>query len=147
PDGVGVRHASSLRLGQWQALLQGRGEAPAGGKRARDLLQESRLVAEGEHRLEQEHHLERRRRERWDAGDLEAARKAAGALCSHGDRVFVCIDTEVVAAELLREKSTRPSDSATEVEDGDAGTDARALRERQNLGPTDEALLLDVLTA
>ena len=80
PDRVCVGHALSLRLRERLALLQGEGEPPAGGKRPGYLLQQRLLVAEGEHGLQQEHHIERAGRDRGDARDLEATGQVTGAL-------------------------------------------------------------------
>jgi hypothetical protein len=62
PDRVFVRHLGPLGLGQRTPFLQREGEPPAGGERVRDRLEQRPLVAEGEHRLEQQHHVEGARR-------------------------------------------------------------------------------------
>ena len=145
PDRVGVGHARPLRLGQRQALLQREGEATADGERAGDPLHQRLLVGKGEHRLEQKHDVERAGRERRDLRDLEAAGKAAGARAGDADRARARVDSDVAAAELPREEPARPGDAAAQVEHGDAGRDARPLRERPDLPRAHEALLLDVL--
>ena len=63
-------------LGERQALLQREREPTAGGERAGDSLHQRLLVGKGEHRLEQEHDVERAGRERRDVRDLEAAGEA-----------------------------------------------------------------------
>src|SRR5262249_28650214 len=137
--------ARPLRPGQRLALLERECEPPAHGKHTGDRLQQRLLVAEGEHRLEQQHDLEPARRKRRHLPDLEAAGEAAGAFCSDRDGARARVHAEVDAAELARDEPTGSGDAATQVENGDARTDVRLLRERQDLGRADEALLLGVL--
>jgi phosphatidylglycerophosphate synthase len=145
PDGVGAGHSYPLRLRQCSSLLEREREATAGGERARDGLEQRPLVAKREHRLEQEHHVEGALGERRDLRDEEAARQVADALTCFGDGLLACVHAEVRAIKLLRQESARPSDPATQVENGDAWTDARPLRQSPNLGGPDEALLFDIL--
>ena len=118
---------------------------PPARERAGDLVHQGLLVGKGEHRLEQKHDVERAGRERRDLRDLEAAGKVAGARAGDADRARARVDSDVAAAELPRDEPTRSGDSAAQVEHGNAGRDARALRERPDLPGTHEALLLDVL--
>ncbi len=76
PDGVGGGHARPLRLRQRHTLFQRECKPPSRGENAADALEQRPLVAEGEHRLELEHHLERARRKRWYLGHLETAVQA-----------------------------------------------------------------------
>jgi len=75
------------------------------------------------------------------AGEIRALAERAG----DADRSLARVDSDVAAAELPRDEPTRSGDSAAEVEHGNSGRDARALRERPNLPGTHEALLLDPL--
>ena len=54
-------------------------------ERGADALKQRLLLREGEHRLEQKHHIEGTGRDRGDARDLEAARKIAGATAGDFD--------------------------------------------------------------
>ena len=127
------------------ALLEREREPSAGG-RARTISSQQRLlVAEREHRLEQEHHVEGARRQRRNLRDLEAAGQVARALARDGDGACACVHAEVVAAELPRQEPAGAADSAAEVEHGDAPADGCLLRKLPDLGRADEALLLDVL--
>ena len=145
PDCVGAGHARPLRLGQGQALLECERKPSAGRESTRDCLDQRLLVTEGEHRLEQQHGIERARGERWYLHDHEPAREAAGALTRDSDGACTRVYADVAAAELPSQEPSRPGDSATQVENGDAGVDSRVSREGQDLGPAHEALLLDVL--
>ena len=143
PDRVGVGHARSLRLAEGQALLDGEGEPPAGRERARYLLEQRLLVGKGEHRLEQEHCVERAGRDRGDARDLEAARKVAGALACDLDGAGAVVHPEVGATQFLGDEPSRPRDAAAQVEHRDPAGDAGLNSEGPDLAGAHEALLLD----
>jgi hypothetical protein len=145
PDRVGAGHARPLRLGQGRALFECEREASARRERTRDCFHQRLLVTEGEHRLEQQHDIERARGERWDLRDHEPASKAGGALTRDGDGACTCVYANVAAAELASQEPSGAGDSATQVEYGDTGVDGRLSREGQDLGRAYEALLLDVL--
>jgi len=145
PDRVGARHARLFRLGQGWAFLEGEREPSAGRESTRDCLHQRHLVTEGEHRLEQQHGIERARGERWYLRDHEPARQAAGALTRDGDGACTRVYADVAAADLPSQEPAGAGDSAAQVENGDTGVDGRLLREGQDLGRSYEALLLDVL--
>ena len=127
PDGVGVGHLGSLRLGEGEARFEGAGEAAAGREGAGDLLKQWLLVGERQQRLEQDHHVELARGDRRDPGHLEAAWEVAGALAGDVDGVGAVVDAEVVAARLLGDEAAGAADAAAEVQHRDAGGDARSV--------------------
>src|SRR3954451_1810673 len=145
PDRVGVRHALSLPLGERQALFHGEGEPSAAGERLGYLSKQWFLLGEGEHGLEEKHHIERAGWDWRDPGDLEATGKVAGALPRDVDRTPAEVHPEIGAAEVSGDEASGPGDSAAQVQHGDAGCDAGSIRQRSNLAGAHEALLVDEL--
>ena len=107
--------------------------------------QQRLLVGKGEHRLEQEHHVERAGRDRGDPRDLEATGKAAGALARDLDGAGAGVHPQIGAAQLPGDEPPGPGDAAAQVEHGDPGRDAGPARQRPDLAGAHEALLLDEL--
>src|SRR6185312_9756032 len=94
--------------------------------------------------LEQQHHLERAGRDRWDSCRREAT-EVAGAPARDVDCVGAVVDPEVVAAQLPGDEASRAADAATQVQHRDAGADARLPRQLPDLARPHEALLFDEL--
>ena len=145
PDRVGVRHPLSLCLGEGQAFFEGEGEPPAGCERPGYLSHQRRLVGKREHGLEQEHHVERARRDRGDPRDLEATGKVARPLTRDVEGARAEIHPQIGATQLLSDESSGSGNSAAQVEHGDPGRNAGLTRQGPNLCRAHEALLLDEL--
>jgi ubiquinone/menaquinone biosynthesis C-methylase UbiE len=143
--GVGVGHQRPLRVGERRAPFKGAGESPAGGERGGDLPQQRLLLGERQHRLKQEHHLERAWRQRRDPRYLEATGEIAGPPARDLDGAGAVVDPEVVATQLPRDEAPRPGDAAAQVQHRDARADARLSRQRQDFAGAHEALLFDEL--
>jgi hypothetical protein len=73
-------------------------KTPAGLQHARHLSRQGLLVGEGQHRLQQEYHLEAPLRQGWEVRLLEAAGKGCGQLPGGGQCAGGMIDTQVVAS-------------------------------------------------
>ena len=80
-------------LGERPAFLDRESETPARLQHARHLTHQGILVGEGQHRLQQEYHLEAALGQRREVSLLEAAGKVAGQLPSGGQRAGGVIDT------------------------------------------------------
>ena len=145
PDGVGVGHALSLCLREGQALLHGEGEPPAGLERSGYLLKQRFLFGEGEHGLEQKHHVERAGRDWGDPRNLEAAGKVATALTRDANGARAEVHPKIGATQLPGDEPSGTRNSAAQVQHGDPGCDPGLMRQCQNLAGAHEALLLDEL--
>src|SRR6476620_4437108 len=145
PHGVGVGHALALWLCEGQALLHGEGEPPAGVECSGYLLKQRLLFGEGEHGLEQKHHVERAGRDWGDPRYLEAAGKVATALTRDANGARAEVHPQIGATQFPGDEPSGTRNSAAQVQHGDPGCDPGLTRQRQNLAGAHEALLLDEL--
>jgi hypothetical protein len=145
PNRVGVRHALSLCIREWEALLHREGESSAGPERPGYRFEQRLLVRKGEHGLEQEHHVERAGRNRGNSRELEAAGKVAGPLTRDADGARARVHAQIRATQLSGDEPAGPGDSAAQVQHGDPRRDARPPSQGPNLCGAHEALLLDEL--
>ena len=97
PHRAGVGHPRSLRGAQRPSRLHREGKPAADAERGGDLPKQRLLVREGEHGLEQQHHVVRAARHGRHIADLEPARQATGLRACDPDRVRVVIDPQVAA--------------------------------------------------
>ena len=116
------------------------------GRSAAPIARDQRvLVLDGEHRLEQEHDVERAARQRRRVRDREAAGQVARLLAGDRDGARAEVHAQVGAAQLPREEPPGPGDAAPQVEHPDPGADAGPRREVPDLAGGHEALLPDEL--
>ena len=141
---VGAGHPRPLLPGERPAFLDRESEPPARLQRARNLLHQGLLVGEGQHRLQQEHHLEAAPGQRRDMSLLEAAGKLASQLAGGGQCAGGLIDTQVAAARLRRDHPAGAGHPAAQVEHRDARADPGPVSQPPDLGCPHEALLAHI---
>src|SRR5260370_7044553 len=98
PDCIGAGHPRPLLLGERLAFPDRESETPARFQHARHLTDQCLLVGEGQHRLQQEYHLEAALGQRRGGGLLEAAGGIPPPPVGGGPRAGAVIDTPVVAS-------------------------------------------------
>jgi hypothetical protein len=141
PDRIGGGHPRPLLLGERPAFLDRESETPAWLQHARHLTHQGILVGEGQHRLQQEYHLEAALGQRREVSLLEAAGKIPGQLPGGGQCAGGVIDAQVVASRLRRDHPAGAGHPAAQVEHRDAVADPGLVSQPPDLGRPHEALL------
>src|SRR5215472_10194828 len=145
PDSIGAGHPRPLQLGERPAFLDRESETPARLQHALHLTHQGLLVGEGQHRLQQEYHLEATLGQRREVSLLEAAGEIPGQLLGGAQRAGGVIDTQVAASQLRCDHPAGAGHPAAQVEHRDAGADPGLVSQRPDLARPHEALLTGIL--